>query len=84
MIVLTDGRSNPRPAGDAVASAARAGRGDHDLHDRPRRPRRRGAGRHRVDAAVVHPGRGRLALDAIYRDIAKTIPCPASAFWSAR
>lgn len=86
MIVLTDGRSNPRPAGDAVASAARAKAAGITIYTI-------GLGADldvEALAAIASTPRSFIraadaaALDAIYRDIAKTIPCPASAFWSAR
>lgn len=86
MILLTDGRSNPRPVSDAEASAAAAkaagvmvftiGIGD-DLD---------------ADALAKIASRPEFfyrALDAevlseIYRAIAVSIPCPSDSFWARR
>lgn len=86
MIVLTDGRSNPRPASEAVERAAVAkaqgvvvftiGLGD-DLD---------------VDALLAMASRPEFAYRApdaedladIYRAIAVAIPCPAGTFWGGR
>jgi len=91
LVLLTDGRSNPQPAADAVARAAEAkaagvtvftiGLGD-DLD---------------VDALVAmasrEPGTGRPyyyhapeaeELAGIYGRIAVDIPCPPGAFWGRR
>ncbi|MEO8338264.1 MAG: vWA domain-containing protein [Nitrospirota bacterium] len=86
VIVLTDGRSNPRPASDAVTAAARLkatgvtlftiGLGDD------------------VDTAALSAmaaPTGRFAhaptaadLETIYADVAGAIPCPPGAFWGGR
>lgn len=86
MIVLTDGRSNPRPASEAVdrAAAAKArgvaiftiGLGD-DLDAGAL-----AAMASRPEFAYRTPDAEALA--GIYRAIAVAIPCPAGAFWGGR
>jgi len=86
MIVLTDGRSNPRPVSEAVERAALAkargvavftiGLGE-DLD---------------AEALMAMASRPEFAhrapdaedLAAIYRAIAVAIPCPAGGFWGGR
>lgn len=86
MIVLTDGRSNPRPVAEAVARAAEAkGRGvvvftiglGGDLDAEA------------LLAMASRPNYAYRAPDAedlatIYRAIAVAIPCPPGAFWGGR
>ena len=86
MIVLTDGRSNPRPAGEAVERAAVAkARGvtvftiglGNDLDAEA------------LTAMASRPAFAYRAPDAedladIYRAIAVAIPCPAGGFWGGR
>ncbi len=86
VIVLTDGRSNPRPASEAVEEAARLkARGlvifsiglgaelDEDalvaIASRP---------------AFAHRASDAAALEAIYREIAVTLPGPADCYWGRR
>jgi Mg-chelatase subunit ChlD len=86
LILLTDGRSNPQPAAEAVARAAMAksagiriytvGLGT-DLDEAALREMASGpeAYRHAPSAAE---------LAGIYRGIAVDIPCPGAAFWGGR
>ncbi|MBK8540283.1 MAG: VWA domain-containing protein [Ardenticatenia bacterium] len=86
LILLTDGRSNPQPAAEAVARAVVAkaagiriytvGLGA-DLDEAALREMASGpeAYRHAPSAAE---------LAGIYRGIAVDIPCPAAAFWRGR
>ena len=86
LIVLTDGRSNPRPVSEAVAEAARAkatgvtvftiGLGSDLEHDALR------AMASRPDAFYEAPDAAELA--AIYEQIAVEIPCPPSRWWGRR
>ena len=86
LILLTDGRSNPQPAGEAVERAAQAksagirlytiGLGA-DLDEAALREMASG------DEAYFHAPSG-AALAGIYREIAVDIPCPYSAFWGGR
>jgi Mg-chelatase subunit ChlD len=86
VVLLTDGRANPRPASEAVAAAEAAKRrgvtfftialGDDVDAD--------------ALAAIAAPG-GRFersadgaGLEGIYRQVAVDIPCPAGAFWGRR
>ncbi|MFN8575164.1 MAG: VWA domain-containing protein, partial [Gemmatimonadaceae bacterium] len=86
VVLLTDGRANPRPAGEAVDAAARAkaagvtfftiGLGD-DVDD--------GA----LEAIAAPGGRYFRAptadgLAEVYRQVAGRIPCPAGGFWGRR
>jgi Mg-chelatase subunit ChlD len=86
VVLLTDGRSNPRPASEAVARAAEAkaagvvvftiGLGE-DLD---------------AEALLAMASRPEYAYRAadgealaeIYRAIAVALPCPADAFWGGR
>lgn len=90
-ILLTDGRSNPQPAGAAVERAARAkaagvivftiGLGD-DLDVEAlvaMASREAGTGR-----AYYYHAPEAEELAGIYRRIAIDIPCPAEAFWGRR
>ncbi len=86
MIVLTDGRSNPRPAEEAVARAGEAkargvavftvGLGDDvdvaALAAMASRP------------AYAYRTTDAEALGGIYRAIAVAIPCPPAVFWGGR
>lgn len=86
LVLLTDGRSNPQPAAEAVAGAAAAkatgirvytvGLGA-DLDEAALREMASGpdAYRHAPSAAE---------LVAIYRAIAVDIPCPTDTFWAGR
>ena len=86
LILLTDGRSNPQPAGEAVARAAAAkatgiriytiGLGA-DLDEAALRDMATGP-----DTTFHAPSARELA--AIYRGIAVDIPCPARLFWAGR
>ncbi len=86
MIVLTDGRSNPRPAAEAVARAEAAKAVGVNVFTI-------GLGND-VDAEALlamasRPGYAYRAPDAedlaaIYRAIAVAIPCPPVAFWGGR
>jgi uncharacterized protein YegL len=86
LIVLTDGRSNPRPVSEAVVEAARAkstgvtvftiGLGSDLEHDALR------AMASRPDAFYEAPDAEDLA--AIYEQIAVEIPCPLSRYWGRR
>lgn len=86
MIVLTDGRSNPRPAAEAVARAEAAKAVGVNVFTI-------GLGSD-VDAEALlamasRPGYAYRAPDAedlaaIYRAIAVAIPCPPAAFWGGR
>jgi hypothetical protein len=84
--VLTDGRSNPRPASEAEAAAGRAKAAGVTVFTI-------GLGED-VDAealaAMAAPG-GRFYrapsagdLGGIYAEVAGAIPCPAGAFWGGR
>ncbi|MEO8085159.1 MAG: VWA domain-containing protein, partial [Ardenticatenales bacterium] len=86
IVLLTDGRSNPRPASEAVtrAEVAKAagvsvftiGLGaELDVEALAAIASSPRAFFRAVDAA---------ALDAIYRDIARELPCPPGAFWGRR
>lgn len=86
MVVLTDGRSNPRPASEAEAAAGRAKAAGVTVFTI-------GLGED-VDAealaAMAAPG-GRFyrapsagELGGIYAEVAGAIPCPAGAFWGGR
>jgi Mg-chelatase subunit ChlD len=86
LILLTDGRSNPRPVSEAVVRAAEAksvgvrvytiGLGS-ELDEAALRAMASGAG------AYFHAPSGQ-ELAGIYREIAVDIPCPAGAFWGGR
>lgn len=86
LILLTDGRSNPQPASEAVARAAAAkaagirlytiGLGA-DLDEAALREMVSGEG------AIFHAPSG-AELAGIYREIAVDIPCPSGAFWGGR
>ncbi len=86
LILLTDGRSNPRPVGEAVARTTEAkargvvvftiGLGTEIDDDA-------------LAAMASRPGYFYREADAdgladIYKKIAVDIPCPAEAFWSGR
>ena len=86
MILLTDGRSNPRPASEAVDSATVAKAADivlftvglgaeldfDALRDIASKP----------DYFIQAPDGE--DLEAIYRDIAVELPCPADRYWGRR
>ena len=86
LILLTDGRSNPRPISEAVAQAAQAkdrgvvvfaiGLGDdldfEALANMASRP------------DFYHFAPDADGLEEIYRRIAVSIPCPAEAYWGGR
>ena len=86
LVLLTDGRSNPRPVSEAVAAAAAAkaagvtvftiGLGDDLERDALR------AMASRPEAFYEAPDAEDLA--AIYAQIAVEIPCPASRYWGRR
>lgn len=86
LVLLTDGRSNPQPAAEAVAGAAAAkatgirvytvGLGA-DLDEAALREMASGP-----DAYRHAPSAAELA--AIYRAIAVDIPCPTDTFWAGR
>lgn len=83
---LTDGRSNPRPVAEAVEEAARLkalGRVIFTI----------GLGAELDDEALVtiasrpafaHRASDGAALEAIYREIAVTLPGPADCYWGRR
>ncbi|MCE7938942.1 MAG: VWA domain-containing protein, partial [Chloroflexi bacterium CFX6] len=86
VVVLTDGRSNPRPAAEAVERAAAAkargvavftvGLGDDvDAEALAAMASRPAFAFHTADAE---------ALAGIYRAIAVAIPCPPGTFWGQR
>jgi len=86
LILLTDGKSNPRPASEAVARSATAKQAGIVVFTI-------GLGSELDDAALAaiasQPSyyyRAPTAddLEGIYRQIAVTIPCPAEAFWGRR
>jgi Mg-chelatase subunit ChlD len=86
LILLTDGKSNPRPASEAVARAAEAKRAGIAIFAI-------GLGSELDDAALEaiaskpdHYYRAPTAdqLNDVYRQIAVTIPCPGEAFWGRR
>jgi len=83
VVLLTDGRSNPRPAEEAVAVAMEAkGRGvvvftiglGDELDDEALAAMASPGGYHRAPGAE--------ALAEIYRQVAGAIPCPAEDFWA--
>ena len=86
LVLLTDGKSNPRPASEAVARADEAKRSGIVIFTI-------GLGSDLDDAALAaiasQPAfyyRAPTAeqLGGIYRQIAVAIPCPAEAFWGRR
>jgi hypothetical protein len=86
LILLTDGRSNPRPAEEAVARAAAAKAAGVTVFTI-------GLGAD-VEAGALAAIASRPewyygapdgeALVEIYRQIAVALPCPAGAFWGGR
>ena len=86
LILLTDGRSNPRPASAAVDRAAEAKRAGVLIYTI-------GLGEELDLAALAAiastPGDFHRAPDgedlaAIYRQIAVAVPCPAGQYWGRR
>ncbi len=86
IILLTDGRSNPRPASEAVDEAAR-------LKDRGAVIFTIGLGAELDDAALTaiaskpefaHHATDGTVIEAIYREIAVTLPGPADCYWGTR
>ena len=86
IILLTDGRSNPQPASEAVSEAAR-------LKDLGTAIFTIGLGAELDDAALTaiasrpqfaHHATDGTALEAIYREIAVTLPGPADCYWGQR
>lgn len=86
LILLTDGRSNPRPVSEAVVRAAQAkergivvftiGLGDDlDSEALAHMASRLDYYHHAPDAE---------ALEEIYRSIAVSIPCPAGSYWGGQ
>ncbi len=86
IVLLTDGRSNPRPASEAVASAAAAKAAGVAVYtiglglDLDVEALAAIASSPRAFFRTVDAG----ALEAIYRDIARELPCPAGSFWGRR
>jgi Mg-chelatase subunit ChlD len=86
IVLLTDGRSNPRPASEAVARAAAAKAAGVAVFTI-------GLGSD-LDAAALeaiasspksfYRTSDAASLEAIYRDIARDLPCPAAQFWGRR
>lgn len=86
IVLLTDGRSNPRPASEAVARAAAAKATGAVIYTI-------GLGSD-IDAdalaAIASSPKAFVrtsdaaALVAIYRDIARDLPCPVAQFWGRR
>ncbi len=86
MILLTDGKSNPRPASEAVERATEAKKADitiftiglgeeldfEALHEIASKP------------TYFYLAPGAEDLKGIYAQIAVTIPCPAEEFWGQR
>ncbi len=86
VILLTDGRSNPRPASEAVDEAARLKADGVVIFTI-------GLGAVLDDAALTaiaskpsfaFHASGGAALEAIYREIAVTLPGPADCYWGRR
>ncbi len=86
VILLTDGRSNPRPASEAVEEATRLEALGHVIFTI-------GLGADLDDDALVaiasrpafaHRASDGAALEAIYREIAVILPGPADCYWGRR
>ncbi len=86
VILLTDGRSNPRPASEAVEESDRLKALGHVIFTI-------GLGTDLDDDALVaiasrpafaHRASDGAALEAIYREIAVTLPGPADCYWGRR
>ncbi len=86
VILLTDGRSNPRPASEAVEESDRLKALGHVIFTI-------GLGADLDDEALVaiasrpafaHSASDGAALEAIYRELAVTLPGPADCYWGRR
>lgn len=86
MVLLTDGRSNPQPVEEAVQRAAVAKAGGVLVFTI-------GLGAELDEEALLkiasrpefaHRATDTETLEAIYRAVARDIPCPPSAFWGGR
>lgn len=86
LVLLTDGRSNPRPAAEAVVRAAEAKAAGQRIYAIGLGPDTEEEALRSIasgPAAYFHaPSAAELA--GIYRGIAVDIPCPAGAFWAGR
>lgn len=86
IVLLSDGLVNPVPAAEAVSAAARArqqgatiwvvGLGPK-LDETTLREMASGAGRYQRADSV-------LAVEAIYRDLTRKVPCPSQRYWAGR
>jgi Mg-chelatase subunit ChlD len=86
IILMTDGRSNPRPVSEAVAEAARMKARGIDIFTI-------GLGEDLDEAALVEiasrpayafRAADGAALEAIYRELAVTLPGPVDCYWGRR